>query len=74
MRHGTNCRIAALVSAAPLIVMSAGCLEWLMASHLASFGAGRLLRDMTTVTTTERVCYQNGLEVDCATLPDGVTQ
>ena len=60
------------VTFAALLVMllaSAGCSQWLLATHAASFGAGWLLRDVTMTVTVEKECYQNGELVDCSTLP-----
>jgi len=49
--------------------MTTGCEQWLFGSHLAAFGAGWSLRDLTMPTTTETFCYRNGEPVDCPELP-----
>lgn len=72
MRHSGIWRAAGIVLAGVLALSNTGCVEWLMTSHAAFFGAGWLMRDATIGTTTERTCFENGVLVDCATLPEDV--
>ena len=74
MKRGTGIRVAVLLAAMFLFGSSTGCTRWLLGPHLASFGAGWLLRDAATTTTTERVCYHNGVLVDCSELPSDLGQ
>jgi hypothetical protein len=74
MTRGFGFRAAVVLLAVLLVAASAGCTEWLAASHLASFGAGWVLRGMSMPVTVERECYLNGTLVDCATLPDDLGQ
>lgn len=64
-------RFAAL--AATLALSATGCTEWFAASHAASFGVGWLLGSqsatLTAGATVDRVCYENGVIVDCSSLP-----
>jgi hypothetical protein len=64
-RRITTCLIAVL-TAVVLLGTTTGCKEWLVGSHVATFGAGWLLRDLTMPTTTETLCYQNGELIDCS--------
>ncbi len=66
MRRGLKTWLVATVAAVTLLGATTGCTEWLVGSHLASFGAGWLLRDLTMFTTTETLCYRNGELIDCA--------
>lgn len=74
MRYGLRTRAVLLVMLAALGVTGVGCVEWLAASNLYSFVAGWELRGLTLPVTTERQCFQNGVEVDCATLPANLGQ
>lgn len=67
-RRVTTCLVATLMAVA-LLGTTTGCKEWLLGSHLASFGAGWALRDLTMPTTTETLCYRSGVLIDCADLP-----
>lgn len=58
--------LVATLAAVALLGTTTGCREWLVGSHLATFGAGWLLRDLTMPTTTETFCYRNGELVDCS--------
>lgn len=58
--------LVATLAVIALLGTTTGCTRWLVGSHLASFGAGWLLRDLTMPTTTETLCYQNGELVDCS--------
>lgn len=66
-------RVATWLMATLLVVallgMTTGCEQWLFGSHLAAFGAGWSLRDLTMPTTTETFCYRNGEPIDCPELP-----
>ncbi len=70
MRRITTCLVATLMAVA-LLGTTTGCREWLVGSHLASFGAGWLIRDLTIPTTTETLCYQNGELIDCSEVLPG---
>ena len=74
MKRGLGFRVAVALLLAPLLSASTGCTEWLAIPNLISFGAGWLLREATMPTTVERECYQNGVLVDCGTLPSGLGQ
>jgi hypothetical protein len=66
-------RVATWLMATLLVIAllgtTTGCEQWLIGSHLAAFGAGWALRDLTMPTTTETSCYRNGEPVDCSELP-----
>jgi hypothetical protein len=74
MKRGFGLRVAVLVLVGVLLGTNTGCLEWLAVTNVVSFSAGWLLRDLTIPTTVQRECYQNGVLVDCATLPDNLGQ
>ena len=70
MRRGSIARTIALAVAAITIGASVGCHERILAANLLTMGAGWLLRDVTLTTTIERECYENGVLIDCADLPE----
>lgn len=74
MKRNLGFRVAVVLLFGVLLGTSTGCFEWLAVSNAVSFGAGWLLRDVTIPTTVQRECYQNGVLVDCATLPDGIAR
>lgn len=63
-KRSTRFLMAAFLGA--LLTGVAGC-EWLIGSHLASFGAGYALGAASVGTQT--TCYQNGELINCAELP-----
>lgn len=64
-RRITTCLIAAL-TAYVLLGTTTGCKKWMVGSHVATFGVGWLLSDLTMPTTTETLCYRNGELIDCS--------
>lgn len=56
-----------LLDAAPLIA-STDCSRLLYGTNAASAAAGWLLRSASTAGNIERLCYQNGVLIDCADL------
>lgn len=74
MKRRIGFRVAVALLAAVLLTTGVGCRQWLVLSQTISFGAGWLLRDLTYTTTVERECYQNGVLVDCDTLPENLGQ
>ncbi len=40
-------------------------------SSAASWATGYVMGSLTTIAQTGTKCYQNGVEVDCSTLPSG---
>ena len=56
--------------------ITTGCNEKLALSNgitlvnQAAFGIGWALGSINAPTTTERLCYQNGVQIDCADLPE----
>jgi len=54
------------LAAVALLGTTTGCTEWLIGSHWVSFGAGWIARDITMPTTTETLCYRNGVLIDCS--------
>ncbi len=54
------------LAAVALLGTTTGCAEWLLGSHMVSFGAGWIARDFTMPTTTETLCYRNGVLIDCS--------
>lgn len=69
MKRRFGFRAGVLLLAVCLMGAGTGCTEWLAVSHAASFTAGWLLRDVTMPTIVERQCFENGVLVDCGTLP-----
>ena len=67
-RNGRLRRIAMALVAAGLLVSSTGCVYEMLMSHLSSFTAGWVLREVTMPTTTETQCFRNGVEIDCSEL------
>lgn len=70
----THTRMCTVVLVMLLTVsLIAGCTWWqVAASSLAGFGAGWVGNVYGGPTQTETTCYQNGVEVDCGSLPDDV--
>jgi hypothetical protein len=62
----TATRIICFLLSAVVLVVSAGCVETIVAGSAASFGLGWLVGRLTTPTVTETQCYLNGELVDCA--------
>ncbi len=72
MRRNFFVRAVVLTLAAATVGASTGCHERIAAANLITLGAGWLLRDVTLTSSVERACYQNGVLIDCADLPEGL--
>ncbi|MGD8452286.1 MAG: hypothetical protein PVJ57_10750 [Phycisphaerae bacterium] len=70
MRRGTLLRVGGIVVAGALFIGGTGCRELLIGTNIASVATGWLLGNLTTSGNVERVCYQNGVLIDCADLPE----
>lgn len=51
-------------------VLNTGCIEGLIGT--TSFGAGYVLGALNPFTQTNTTCFENGVEVDCGTLPEDI--
>lgn len=71
-RYAT-CFAALLISILSLGVTT-GCSEGIRAVSSVSFGLGWFIRNITASSTTEEVCYQNGVLIDCSELPEDLGQ
>lgn len=59
-------RLFAMAVGVALLAANTGCVEWLLATHGAAFGAGYVLGAATAGSQQE--CFVNGEPVDCSTL------
>ncbi len=62
-------RVTVAVGTLCLLLMTAGCAEYLLASHLTSFSAGWIAGRLSVETTAVTTCFRNGEPIDCAELP-----
>jgi hypothetical protein len=63
-------RHLALLAACGLLLLSTGCVGWQLTATAASFGLGWLTGMLGVPTTTETLCYRNGVPIDCSEMPD----
>ena len=64
------CKIGAIAVAAGLLLASTGCNKKLTLNNGFYFVSGLLIGNVFTPTSTEQTCYENGVLVDCADLPE----
>ncbi len=74
MRRSKVIHIGAVIAAAGLFLASTGCTKLLYLSTGTSFVSGLLLGNNLTLTSVEQTCYQNGVLINCADLPEDLGQ
>lgn len=57
-----------VVAAAALVACLVGCRPTTLASNALAFTAGWLTGSLTVPTTTDTICFRNGVQIDCAEL------
>lgn len=68
-RPRTIKRAIALTLLCGLLTVNTGCIAAGLGYGL-SFGAGWLAGLLTAPTTTETICFRNGVQIDCSELPE----
>lgn len=69
MKRTLPARLGVVLVAITLLAATAGCIPLRLGPNTASFLTGWVLGGAATALTVDRQCYQNGVLIDCATLP-----
>lgn len=74
MKRGIAAQVGIIVTVVALGALSTGCNRLLYGTNALSGITGWLLGSVVTATNTDRVCYENGVVIDCASLPADLGQ
>lgn len=71
--HPTKARYLVILAMTVAVTFAAGCDRWHAALGVGlGFGAGWIVGGLNAPTQTTTTCFQNGVEIDCASLPENL--
>ncbi len=74
MKRQTVAKLGTILILIALMVTTTGCNQLLWGTNTVSAVAGWLVGSYLNTGGTERLCYQNGVLIDCADLPADLGQ
>ena len=74
MRFRVFKRVGIVLAAGAMVLAATGCNKLLYGTNSISIATGWLLGSAFTAGNVERVCYENGVLIDCADLPADLGQ
>ena len=72
MKHGSWVRLGMMLVAGALLIGGSGCNELLARTNIGSFLTGLAFGNFISAGSVETLCYQNGVLIDCAALPENL--
>ena len=74
MRLKTFARIGTVLIVLVVLISTSGCNRLLLGTNAVSFVGGWMFGNAFGASNVERLCYENGVLIDCADLPDDLGQ